>query len=110
MIQRIFLPFRMRLAASALAATAASCLTAAATTTVIDDHFDDGTVTGWQSMGNNRTISAHNITETGSILTSEVVATQSDTHRGVVSTTPWDPSAESGGFSMTFVVASQGPS
>ncbi|MEZ5301494.1 MAG: hypothetical protein R3F11_12720 [Verrucomicrobiales bacterium] len=35
---------------------------------VIDDHFDDGTVTGWQSVGNVRTFSAHNITESGSVL------------------------------------------
>ena len=47
-----------------------------------------------------------NITETGSILSSEVVATQTNTHRGIVSTTSFDPDAESGGFTMSFNVSS----
>ncbi|MEZ5301493.1 MAG: hypothetical protein R3F11_12715 [Verrucomicrobiales bacterium] len=34
--------------------------------------------------------------------------TQSDTNRGIASTVSFNPSAESGGFTMTFVVASQG--
>ena len=81
---------------------------ATATTVVIDDHFDDGTVTGWTSMGNGRTFSAHNISESGTTLTSEIIETQSDTHRGVISDSSFDPSSEAGGFSMTFVVSSQG--
>lgn len=82
---------------------------ALATTVVIDDHFDDGTVTGWSSLGNNLG-ATHNITESGTTLTSEVIATQpnQNTHRGIVSTTSFDPAAESGGFTMTFVVSSQG--
>ena len=80
-----------------------------ATTVVIDDHFDDGTVTGWQSLGNGLG-ATHNISETGSVLTSEVIATQpnNNTHRGVVSTTSFAPATAADGFSMTFVVASQG--
>jgi hypothetical protein len=82
---------------------------ASATTVVIDHDFDDAAVTGWMSQGNPRTFSAHNITENASVLPSEVVPAQTDTHRGIVSTTSFDPNAESGGFTMTFVVTSHGP-
>ncbi len=77
--------------------------------TIIDDDFDDGTVTGWIGQGNTRTFSAHNITEAGTILTSEVVPTQPDTNRGIVSTTSFSPASVPGGFSMTFTVTSEGP-
>lgn len=73
-----------------------------ASTVVIDDHFDDGTVTGWMSQGNTRTFDAHNITESGSILSSEVLATQSNTNRAIVSEGTFDPG--DGGFGMSFVV------
>ena len=97
-------PFLLTISLLALGSSAAL-----ATTVVIEDHFDDGIATGWQSLGN--TLGAtHNITESGTDLTSEVIATQANlnTHRGIVSTTSFDPAAESGGFSMTFVVTSQG--
>jgi hypothetical protein len=77
--------------------------------TIVDDDFDDEVVTGWMSQGNIRTYSAHKITETDSVLTSEVIPTQSDTNRGIVSTTAFDPSSLAGGFKMTFIVTSQGP-
>ena len=84
----------------------AACLPASATSVVIGDHFDDSTVTGWAGQGNTRTFSAQNITETGTILSSEVVATQTNTHRGIVSSTSFNPDAEAGGFSMRFSVSS----
>lgn len=80
-------------------------LQSAVATVVINDHFDDGTVTGWMSQGNARTFSAHNITESGTVLASEVVATQTNTNRGIVSTTSFDPAEAGGGFSMNFSVA-----
>jgi hypothetical protein len=75
--------------------------------TIIDDHFDGAAVSGWISQGNTRGISAHNITQTGSVLTSEVVATQSNTNRGIVSERSFEPAA-TGEFSMTFVVEDVG--
>lgn len=80
-----------------------------ATTVVIDDHFDDGTVGGWQSLGNGLGAD-HSISESGSVLTSVVTATQTNfnTHRGIVSTTSFDPSSEAGGFTMRFIVDGQG--
>lgn len=77
---------------------------AAATTVVINDDFSDGTVTGWMSQGNGQGIDAHNITESGSVLVSEVVANQGNTNRGIVSVASFDPGSD--GFSMDFVVAS----
>ena len=77
---------------------------------ILDDHFDDNLVTGWQSLGN-ALGATHSITESGSLLTSNVVANQGNlnTHRGIVSTTTFDPvTAGSAGISMTFVVSSQG--
>ncbi len=81
---------------------------AALSTIIINDDFDDNTVTGWESLGNSLGAD-HTISESGSILTSEVVANQGNlnTHRGVVSTTSFDPASEPG-FSMSFVVSSQG--
>lgn len=96
----------LRFPTGLLAFTAAACLPAGATTTVIDDHFDDGTVTGWVSQGNGVAFSAHNLTETGTLLSSEVVPSASNANRGIVSTTSFDPDAESAGFSMTFNVSS----
>ena len=77
--------------------------------TVVDDDFDDETVTGWESLGNSLG-ATHNITETGTTLTSEVVATQGNlnTNRGIVSTASFNPVADPTGFSMTFVVERQG--
>ena len=77
-------------------------------TSIILDDFDDETVTGWVSLGNSLGATS-NITETGSNLTSEVIATQSNfnTHRGVVSTTSFDP-AGTGAFSLEIAVTSQG--
>ncbi|MGI9239423.1 MAG: hypothetical protein ACR2RV_01400, partial [Verrucomicrobiales bacterium] len=89
-----------------LSFTAVTCLTAGATTVVIDDHFDDGVVTGWIGQGNTRTFSAQNISETGTIISSEVIPTQTNTHRGIISTDSFDPDAESGGFTMRFDVSS----
>ena len=96
----------LRTASLCLTITAASCLTAGATTTVIDDDFDDGTVTGWTGAGNTRTFSAQNITEAGTVISSETVATQSNTHRGIISTDSFNPDAESDGFTMRFNVSS----
>ncbi|MDG2014840.1 MAG: PEP-CTERM sorting domain-containing protein [Pirellulaceae bacterium] len=78
-------------------------------TVIINDDFDDGTVTGWQSLGNPLG-ATHNLTESGSSLTSEVIASQTNlnTHRGIVSDASFNPAAEAGGFTMTFVVNSQG--
>lgn len=76
---------------------------------LIDDHFDDNTVTGWASLGN--TLGAiHAIIEEGTTLTSEVVATQSNlnTNRGIISDAFFNPLSDPSGFSMTFEVASQG--
>lgn len=73
--------------------------------TIIDDDFDAPAVSGWVSQGNTRTISDHNITQAGSILSSEVVATQTNTNRGIVSETSFEPAA-TGGFTLTFVVES----
>lgn len=77
--------------------------------TVIDDHFDDETVTGWASLGNSLG-ATHNITEEGTTLTSEVIATQTNlnTHRGIVSDASFNPLSDPSGFSMTFEVESQG--
>lgn len=81
----------------------------ALSTVIINDHFDDGVVTGWASVGNPLGAN-HNITESGSSLTSEVIANQGNlnTHRGIASDANFDPASEAGGFSMTFVVNSQG--
>lgn len=78
-------------------------------TILIDDHFDDDEVTGWKSQGNSIAAS-HNLTETGTILSSEIIATQANSNRGTVSEFSFDPIA-SGGFSVTFVVdqVSQAP-
>ncbi len=100
------MPALVSLSAATMIALAA---TVGATSVVIDDDFNDGVVTGWMGQGNTRTFSAHNISESGSVITSEVIPTQSDTYRGIVSTTSFNPSAEAGGFTMSFLVASQGP-
>ena len=96
-------PYLAAILATALGACAAGQI-------IIDDDFDDDVITGWQSLGN--TLGAtHAITESGSLLTSNVVASQGNlnTHRGIVSTTAFDPVTDgAGGFSMTFVVSSQG--
>ena len=70
---------------------------------IIDDHFDAGTA-GWISQGNNRTVT-HNITAADSVLTTEVIATQSNSNRGIASAASFDP-LEGDGFSATFVVDS----
>ena len=77
--------------------------------TIIDDDFDDGTVTGWESIGNSLA-ATHDFTESGSELTSVVVGTGANlnTNRGIISTAAFDPAADPGGFSMTFEVVSQG--
>ncbi|MDG2014839.1 MAG: sulfatase-like hydrolase/transferase, partial [Pirellulaceae bacterium] len=96
-------PYLAALLATAVGACPAACA-------VIDDDFDDSVVIGWQSLGN-ALGATHTITESGSLLTSNVVATQGNlnTHRGIVSTTSFDPVTDgSAGFSMTFVVSSQG--
>ena len=72
---------------------------------VIDDDFDVAEVSGWIGTGNIRTFSAQNTTQAGSVLTTEVIATQSNTNRGIASTASFDP-VESGGFTLTFVVDS----
>ena len=76
--------------------------------TLIDDHFDDGVVTGWESIGNSLA-ATHNITESDSDLTSEVIGTEANlnTNRGIISTASFDPAMESGGFTMVFEVTSQ---
>lgn len=86
-----------------------SAISSASATVIINDDFDDGTVTGWSSLGNGLGAD-HNISESGSNLTSEVIANQPNrnTHRGVVSDASFDPASEAG-FSMTVVVSSQGP-
>ena len=76
---------------------------------VLDDAFDDGTVSGWLSLGNSLG-ATHNLTESGGVLASEVIATQNNfnTNRGIVSTTSFAPALATEGFSVTFEVASQG--
>lgn len=75
---------------------------------VIDDHFDDGTVTGWKSVGN-ILMADHNITEAESAITSEVVGTEANlnTNRGIVNETAFNPLADPSGFTMTFEIVSQ---
>ena len=51
------------------------CVSVAAGQTIVDDDFDDGTVTGWASIGNSLG-ATHEITEEGSELTSVVVGTE----------------------------------
>ena len=83
-------------------------MAAASGGTLIDDHFDDELVTGWESIGNSLG-ATHNITESGTTLTSEVIATESNlnTNRGIINTTAFDPKADADGFTMTFEVTSQ---
>ena len=69
---------------------------------VIDDHFDDGFTGGWISQGNARA-TTHNISESGSVIVSEVISTQASSNRGIASTASFDP-LEQGGFSVTFIV------
>ncbi|MDA7908256.1 hypothetical protein N9B19_05195, partial [Akkermansiaceae bacterium] len=59
---------------------------------ILDDHFDDNTVTGWSSLGNSLG-ATHNISESGTTISSAVVATQANlnTNRGIVSATSFDP-------------------
>ena len=71
--------------------------------TIIDDDFDAAEVSDWIGTGNTRTFSEHNITQAESVITSEVIATQSNTNRSITSETSFEPSA-AGGFSITFVV------
>ncbi|MFP6874603.1 MAG: sulfatase-like hydrolase/transferase [Verrucomicrobiales bacterium] len=71
---------------------------------VIDDHFDDGLAQGWISQGNARATS-HNISESGSLIVSEVISTQASSNRGIASTISFNP-MEQGGFSVTFIVES----
>ena len=75
--------------------------------TIIDDDFDAPEVSGWVAQGNIRTFSTHNITQTDSVITSEVTATQTNTNRAIVSETSFEPAA-TGGFSITFVADSVG--
>ena len=72
---------------------------------ILDDDFDAAEVSGWIGQGNTRTFSAQNLSQAGSVITSEVVATQSNTNRGIVSTTSFEPAA-TGGFRMTFIADS----
>ncbi|MEN8773445.1 MAG: hypothetical protein ABF382_07825 [Akkermansiaceae bacterium] len=76
--------------------------------TVIDDHFDDGEVTGWKSLGNTL-LADHNISEEDSAITSEVVGTEANlnTNRGLVSEASFNPLADASGFTMTFEILSQ---
>ena len=76
--------------------------------TVIDDHFDDGAVTGWKSLGN-ILLADHNISEEDSAITSEVVGTEANlnTNRGLVNETSFNPLADASGFTMTFEIVSQ---
>lgn len=75
--------------------------------TIIDDHFDGPEVSGWIGTGNTRTFDEQNITQEDSIITSEVVASQSNTNRGIVSEASFEPSA-TGGFTITFVAPEVG--
>lgn len=77
---------------------------------IIDDHFDDGDASGWVSAGNPLGAN-HIISETGTTLRSEVVATQPNlnTNRGIASNDSFDPSSLADGFRMVFEVTSQGP-
>lgn len=69
---------------------------------IIDDHFDDGLTDAWIGQGNTQAAS-HRITETDSILVSEVAASQTNTNRGIASKASIDPLAKNG-FTLTFVV------
>ncbi|MDB4384008.1 sulfatase-like hydrolase/transferase [bacterium] len=75
---------------------------------ILDDHFDDNTVTGWSSLGNSLG-ATHNISESGTTISSAVVATQANlnTNRGIVSATSFDPVTTSDGFTLTFEVTQQ---
>ena len=90
-----------------VAAITAGLANAATAQIILDDHFDGAVVSGWIGQGNSRTFSAQNLTQAGSVITSEVVATQSNTNRGFVSTASFEPAA-TGGFRMTFVADSVG--
>lgn len=93
---------------AAIVTTVAIC-TNGLSQVIIDDHFDDGVLSGWLSQGN--TLGAtHNLSENGTTLTSQVVASQGNlnTNRGIVSVTSFDPASSSGGFSMSFEVSGLG--
>ena len=77
--------------------------------TIIDDHFDDGVVTGWASLGNSLA-ATHTITEEETALTSVVLGTEANlnTNRGIVSAASFNPLDDPTGFTMTFEVTSQG--
>jgi len=90
-----------QLALVGLAVSFATCSPIAAQT-IIDDHFEGAQVSGWVGQGNSRGFSAHNVSQAGSVITSEVLATQSDTNRGIVSAVSFEPAA-TGGIRMTFV-------
>ena len=69
---------------------------------LIDDHFDDDLSAMWISQGNTAG-ATHNITESDSVLRSEVVGAAANSNRGVASNLAFDPT-ENEGFSLTFVV------
>ena len=79
-----------------------TAIPAASGNLLIDDHFDDGAPSGWITQGNTRA-ATHSLREAGSILESEIIATQSSANRGIASTLAFDP-LENSGFSFTFVV------
>ncbi|MDB4384006.1 hypothetical protein N9042_00430 [bacterium] len=77
--------------------------------TILDDNFDDSTVTGWESIGN-ILAADHTITEADGELTSAVVGTEANlnTNRGIVSEVSFKPLDDSNGFYMNFEVVRQG--
>ncbi|MGI9239424.1 MAG: hypothetical protein ACR2RV_01405 [Verrucomicrobiales bacterium] len=74
---------------------------------IIDDDFDAAEVDGWIGQGNIRAFSEQSLSQAESVLTSEVVATETNTNRGIVSESSFEPSA-TGGFSLTFAVDNVG--
>ncbi|MGI9240375.1 MAG: sulfatase-like hydrolase/transferase [Verrucomicrobiales bacterium] len=92
------------LASNSLAVYFGSLAPSASGDIVIDDHFDAGLTDGWIGQGNTRG-AAHNITASASLIVSEVIASESNTNRGIASTASLDP-VERDGFSVTFVVDS----
>ncbi|MFT5853267.1 MAG: arylsulfatase A [Verrucomicrobiales bacterium] len=99
---RIKSPYLCRLAMPALAIAFFQVCDAQI---IFDDDFDGVAASGWLSQGNAQAFSAHNITQADSVLTSEVVATQGNTNRGIVSEESFAPAATDG-FTLTFVADS----
>lgn len=72
--------------------------------TIIDDDFDGAEVTGWIGTGNGQAIEEQNISQSDSVITSEVIAQQGNTNRGIASEVSFEPAA-TGGFTITFVAS-----